>query len=103
MYLSIPPQWFLIFFRYSFIFILFSYKLYSIYDKDAKEFGPLFNAKNDIVASRYVEEMIKDVNHVDSYALYCMGEFDTENGITETNVSFVSDCSNLVDVVEDVD
>ena len=79
------------------------YKLYSIYDKDAKEFGPLFNAKNDIVASRYVEEMIKEVNYVDSYALYCMGEYDTEYGITETNVFFISDCSNLVDNVEDGD
>lgn len=77
------------------------YKLYSIYDKDAQEYGPLFNAKNDIVASRYVEEMLKDVNHADSYALYCMGEFDTENGISETNVSFVSDCSELVEDVED--
>lgn len=77
------------------------YKLYSIYDKDAQEYGPLFNAKNDIVASRYVEEILKDVNHADSYALYCMGEYDTENGITETNVSFVSDCSELVEFVED--
>ena len=72
------------------------YKLYSIYDKDAKEYGPLFNAKNDIVASRYVEEMIKDVNHVDSYALYCMGEYDTEKGITESCVVFVGDCADLV-------
>lgn len=73
------------------------YKLYSIYDKDAKEFGPLFNAKNDIVASRYVEEMVKDVKYIDSYALYCMGEYDTEYGIKDDNVSFISDCSNLVD------
>ena len=80
-----------------------TYKLYSIYDKDAKEYGPLFNAKNDIVASRYVEEMIKEVNHIDSYALYCMGEYDTEYGITETYVSFISDCSNLIDTVEDGD
>ena len=79
------------------------YKLYSIYDKDAKEFGPLFNAKNDIVASRYVEEMIKEVHHVDSYALYCMGEYDTEYGINNTDVSFISDCSDLVDIVEDGD
>lgn len=79
------------------------YKLYSIYDKDAQEYGPLFNAKNDIVASRYVEEMLKEVNHVDSYALYCMGEYDTEYGISETYVSFVSDCSNLIDTVEDGD
>ena len=47
--------------------------------------------------------MIKEVNHVDSYALYCMGEYDTEYGITETNVSFISDCSNLIDIVEDGD
>ena len=79
------------------------YKLYSIYDKDAKEYGPLFNAKNDIVASRYVHDMIKEVSFVDSYALFCMGEYDTEYGITETNVSFISDCSNLIDVVEDGD
>ena len=77
------------------------YNLYSIYDKDAQEYGPLFNAKNDIVASRYVEEMIKDVKYSDSYALYCMGVFDTENGITDTNVSFVSDCSDLLGSVED--
>lgn len=79
------------------------YKLYSIYDKDAQEYGPLFNAKNDVVASRYVQEMLKEVNHVDSYALYCMGEYDTEYGITETNVSFILDCSDMVDVVEDGD
>ena len=72
------------------------YKLYAIYDKDAEEYGPLFNAKNDVIASRYVEEMIKEVNNVDSYALYCMGEYDTENGIKDTNVSFVADCSELV-------
>lgn len=74
------------------------YMLYSIYDKDAQEFGPLFNAKNDVVASRLVEEMIKDVKHVDSYALYRMGQYDTENGINDDTVSFVSDCSNLCDV-----
>ena len=79
------------------------YNLYAIYDKDAKEYGPLFNAKNALIASRYVEEMIKEVNHVDSYALYCMGEYDTEYGITVTNVSFISDCSNLIDTIEDGD
>lgn len=72
------------------------YKLYSIYDKDANEYGPLFNAKNDAIASRYVEQMIKEVENVAPYALYCMGEFDTEYGITDTIISFVSDCSELV-------
>lgn len=72
------------------------YKLYSIYDKDANEFGPLFNAKNALIASRYVEQMIKDVEDVDPYAIYCMGEYDTESGIKDTNVSFVGDCSELL-------
>lgn len=77
------------------------YKLYSIYDKDAKEFGPLFNAKNDIIACRFVDDMLKDVKYADSYALYCMGEYDTEYGIKDSNVSFISDCSNLVDDFKD--
>lgn len=72
------------------------YKLYSIYDKDAQEYGPLFNAKNALIASRYVEQIIKDVEDVDPYAIYCMGEYDTENGITKTDVSFVGDCSELL-------
>lgn len=80
-----------------------TYNLYSIYDKDAQEYGPLFNAKNDVVASRYVEEMVKDVSHPDSYALYLMGEYDTENGIVNTKVEFVSDCSDLVEPIKESD
>lgn len=72
------------------------YNLYSIYDKDAQEFGPLFNAKNALIASRYVEQMMKDVVDVDPYAIYKMGEYDTEKGIKDINVSFVGDCSELL-------
>lgn len=72
------------------------YNLYSIYDKDAQEFGPLFNAKNSLIASRYVEQMIKEADNVDPYAIYKMGEYDTEKGIKDTNVSFVGDCSELL-------
>lgn len=77
------------------------YKLYSIYDKDAKEFGPLFNAKNNVVASRFVEDMLKGVNYPDSYALYLMGEYDTELGIVSTYSDFVSECSDFFDDVKD--
>lgn len=77
------------------------YILYAIYDKDAKEFGPLFNAKNDVVASRYVSQMIKDVPSADSYALYQMGEYDVEHGITNICVKFVSECSYLIEPIED--
>lgn len=73
-----------------------NYNLYSIYDKDAQEFGPLFNAKNVLIASRYVEQMMKDVVDVDPYVIYKMGEYDTEKGIIDNNVSFVGDCSELL-------
>lgn len=72
------------------------YNLYSIYDKDANEYGPLFNAKNALIASRYVEQMLEEVKNVDPYALYRMGEYDTEKGIIDSNVSFVGDCSELL-------
>ena len=72
------------------------YNLYAIYDKDAEEYGPLFNAKNALIASRYVEEMIKEVKNVDPYAVYRMGEYDTEKGIINTDVVFVGDCAELV-------
>lgn len=77
------------------------YNLYSIYDKDAKEYGPLFNAKNNLVASRFVEDMMKGVKCIDSFDLYFMGEYDTEHGIVNTKVEYVSDCSDLVEPFED--
>ena len=40
--------------------------------------------------------MIKEVKNVDPYALYRMGEYDTEKGITESCVVFVGDCSEMV-------
>ncbi len=79
------------------------YNLYAIYDKDADEYGPLFNAKNALIASRYVEEMIKEVKNVDPYSLYCMGEYDTEKGIISTSVHFISDCSEMNKFVEDTE
>ena len=72
------------------------YNLYSIYDKDANEYGPLFNAKNALIASRYVEQMLNEVKNVDPYAVYRMGEYDTEKGIIDSTVSFVGDCSELL-------
>lgn len=78
------------------------YNLYSIFDKDAEEFGPLFNAKNDLIASRYVEDMIKEVKNVVPYALYRMGKYDTEFGIKDIDLSFVADCSELVKDHEEI-
>lgn len=55
---------------------------YSIKDEDAKEFGPMFQAKNDALAVRATKQVLKDVPEdvKPSYHLFCLFEFDTEIG-----------------------
>lgn len=60
-------------------------KVYSIFDRVAKECGPLFTAKNDDVAVRNFNNLLvseRVCNHSD-YMLYCLGEFDPEKPILE--------------------
>lgn len=54
--------------------------LYSVWDKKAEEYGPVFMAKNDAVAKRSFNNMMKEqpVNS-EEYQLCWVGEFDTEN------------------------
>lgn len=47
--------------------------LYSIYDKVADEYGPIYEAKNDMVASRAYAGLIKPEMAYD-YELYAVGE-----------------------------
>lgn len=56
------------------------YCLYTVLDKIADESGPIFCAKNDAVANRSFNSMLKDIapNDRDSYVLYTMGTFDTD-------------------------
>ena len=47
--------------------------LYSIYDKVADEYGPIYEAKNDMVASRAYASLVKpEIAH--DYELYAVGE-----------------------------
>lgn len=57
-------------------------RLYSIYDRLAEEYGPLFMQLNDEVARRqYYASLAKmDDTLVDDYALYYLGEYDTSTG-----------------------
>ena len=48
-------------------------KLYTIYDKLAGEHGPVFEAKNDLVAVRSFAHALKGAPAVD-YDLYLVGE-----------------------------
>ena len=48
-------------------------KLYTIFDKLAGEHGPVFEAKNDLVAARSFAHALKGASVVD-YDLYLVGE-----------------------------
>jgi hypothetical protein len=54
--------------------------VYSIYDKVAKESGPLFFAKNEEVAQRQFNNVLGDFDEVrkSEYELILIGTFETE-------------------------
>ena len=55
--------------------------IYTIYDVVAKECGPVFQAKNDVVAHRAFKSLIGDTPNANpsDYDIYCLGLFDTES------------------------
>jgi len=64
-------------------------KLYTIYDKKAQEFQPVFCAPNNITAMRSLSNALRskaEVMNIRDYphdfALYATGEFDETNGHT---------------------
>lgn len=56
-------------------------KIYAIYDRVAKESGPLFEAKNDDVAIRACATLLKDVLVKSDYSLVTVGEYNTSDCI----------------------
>jgi len=57
------------------------YELYSIYDKLAEEYGPVFQAKNKAIADRNYNQMLTKQNlNPEEYQLYKLSTFDNETG-----------------------
>lgn len=56
------------------------YNVYTIYDKQAEEYGPIFEAKNDNVAIRKCKIEFKDLPTIDDFSLYCIGVVDHDDG-----------------------
>lgn len=48
-------------------------KIYAIYDRVAQESGPLFEAKNDLVAIRMTKEFFD--KSPEDYDLYCLADY----------------------------
>ena len=57
-------------------------KMYSIYDKVAMEYGPIFMAKNNEVAERNFGHLVTNelTTSGSEYRLDMVGEFNTETG-----------------------
>lgn len=80
--------------------------LYSIYDRVAKESGPVFQAKNDDVAVRATCSLLSSVDLCEDYILYRVGTFDAENhiiddcdvSIVDYEITFMSQRESLQEV-----
>lgn len=63
------------------------FKLYSIYDKLAEEYGPIFQAKNKAIADRnYNNMLIEQSLNPEEYSLDQMGTFDNEKGQIDLDI-----------------
>lgn len=61
-------------------------KYYAVYDEVAKEFAPLFFAKNDDVARRmYKNVCVESRLDPNEFSLYFLMEIDNENGLVVTS------------------
>lgn len=54
-------------------------KLYVIYDRVAKEAGPVFASKNDDVAIRSFHQIVSKADNPDDYCLYHVADYDSES------------------------
>lgn len=78
--------------------------MYVVHDLVAEESGPIFEAKNDLVAMRNVKQMFQDVdsNYIKDYKLICVGRLDhTTNKIEKKDytidIDFSIKASEVVD------
>ena len=78
--------------------------MYAVWDKVALEFGPPFCAKNDDVAKRQYNHLVRSQElPVGEFELWRLGEYDTEKGITGSQSVVVQMFQNVeVDDVETV-
>ena len=65
-------------------------KVYSVFDKVALEFGPPFCAKNDEVAKRQFNHLVRSQElALGEFELWILGGFDTEKGLTNIQHNLV--------------
>ena len=70
--------------------------LYCIYDLDAQEAGPLFEAKNDAVAQRNFSSVVSNSTTPDRFTLYRVGTWDSESMVVSSTTPI--SLANLGDI-----
>lgn len=81
--------------------------IYSLFDKKAICFSPLFTAENDDVAKRIVFTSIRTDNllatNPGDFSLYCLGQYDSNTGNVSgvSPVALVCEVLSLLQVVKD--
>ena len=65
------------------------YPIFSIYDSVTRQYSIPAIHSNDAAAMRNFAEVFKDVFQPEDYSLYCIGEFDNENGTVSSIDSYV--------------
>lgn len=58
--------------------------MYWMYDLDAKQSGPIFEATNDAIAIRKAQQLNKDNPYADRTELWYLGTSDHDNAVIET-------------------
>lgn len=75
-------------------------KVYSLFDKKLREFGPLVLANNDAAIVRAMQDGIPNSNsmmakHPDDFDCMCIGSFDMETGVFAPEVPAPQLVTNL--------
>jgi len=61
-------------------------RLFTVYDSVAEDYGPIFEAKNEVVAVRSFKQMLQNPNNpvvIEDFLLYYLGEYDHDTAVIE--------------------
>lgn len=79
--------------------------VYTIFDKKAQVYGPLFTAQNDPTAIRQVQMMQEGESllsqHPDDFAVFRIATYDNQTGVLTGNAAlFVYNLNNQIEETE---
>ena len=83
-------------------------KIYSIFDRAAHSFGNLLLQNNDALLKRNLKSAIKNkalgpeiLAYPQDFEVYCLGDFDNDEGGIRYEKTFVVNISDLIPVEEE--